>query len=138
MKMRIACWAALFIVIGSMVAPQPVLAQSNPPCAGVSATGFVNWPQFRSDPCHTGFNASEFILSPSTVGNLVLDWKYLTGEEDFSSPAVANDMVYVGSYDDSSLYALNAGTGHFCGSTQQGIYRVWASGGQRRGVCRVR
>ena len=117
---------------------------------GSVSAAFVNWPQFHSDPCHTGYNASEFILSPATVGNLVLDWQYTTGETPFlprqwlvawctsgplttmsmrwtprpalscgatppaarvrSSPAVANGVVYVGSYD-GNVYALNASTG---------------------------
>ena len=73
MNIRTMCWAALLMVIGCMVAAQAVLAQSNLPCAGVSATAFVNWPQFHSDPCHTGYNPNEFLLSPATVGNLVLE-----------------------------------------------------------------
>ncbi len=112
MNMRTICWTALLMVIGSMVAAQPVLAQSNPPCARVSATAFVNWPQSGFDPCHTGYNPNEFLLSPATVGNLVLDWKYTTTDVIFSSPAVANGVVYVGGdREDWNLYALNTSTG---------------------------
>ena len=70
----------------------------------------INWPQFHFDLCHTGCNPYEFILSPATVGNLVLKWKYTTGRDVDSSPAVANGVVYVGS-DDNNVYALNASTG---------------------------
>jgi hypothetical protein len=64
----------------------------------VALSLYANWPQFHSDVCHTGYNASEFILSPANVGKLVLDWKYPTGNDiDLSSPTVANGVVYVGS-----------------------------------------
>ena len=66
--------------------------------------------QFRFLPCHTGFNPYEVILSPATVGSLVLDWKYTTGGAVSSSPAVANGVAYVGS-DDDDVYALEATTG---------------------------
>ncbi len=44
----------------------------------------------------------------ATFGTLL--WSFTTGEEVFSSPAVANGVVYVGS-NDGSLYALDASTG---------------------------
>ena len=37
-------------------------------------------------------------------------WSYNTGGQVYSSPAVANGIVYVGSVNDT-LYALNATTG---------------------------
>ena len=71
----------------------------------------VDWAQFRFAPSHTGFNPYEFVLSPSRVGNLALDWKYTTGDViEHSSPAVANGVVYVGSFD-FNVYALNASSG---------------------------
>ena len=86
-------------------------AQAPGPCLGISKTAYVNWPQFHSDLCHTGYNASEVILSPATVGNLVLDWKFTRRLGIVvSSPAVANGVVYVGSFD-GNIYALNAATG---------------------------
>src|SRR5208337_2874589 len=136
MNIRTICRAALLMVIGSTVAAQPVLAQSNPPCAGVSATAFVNWPQFHSDSCHTGYNPNEFILSPATVGNLALDWKYETGNTIYhSSPAVANGVVYVGSTD-NNLYALNAGTGALLWKYTTGD-QVWSSPAVANGVVYV-
>ena len=112
MNKRIIGWAVLLMVISCMVAGQTALAQSNPPCARASATAFVNWPQFHSDPCHTGYNPNEFLLSAGTVGSLVLDWKYTTSDVIFASPAVANGVVYIpGDRSDRHLYALNASTG---------------------------
>jgi hypothetical protein len=80
MKIRTICWAALLMVIGSMLAAQPAFAQV--PCGPTISplpTLFVNWPQFGYDPRHSSCNPYEFILSPATVGNLVLDWTYQTG-----------------------------------------------------------
>ena len=38
-------------------------------------------------------------------------WSYPTGSRVYSSPAVANGVVYVGSRDDGNVYALKASTG---------------------------
>ena len=70
----------------------------------------TDWPQFHFDAQHTGFNPYENVLSPVTVGNLVVDWEYTVGFWFESSPAVANGGVYVGSAD-GYLSALNAQTG---------------------------
>jgi outer membrane protein assembly factor BamB len=48
-----------------------------------------------------------YALNASTGGKL---WKHATGYLVYSSPAVANGVVYVGS-DDHKVYALNAKTG---------------------------
>ena len=106
MKTTALFYFGLLLMFGTMLA-----AQAPGPCLGVSKTTYVNWPQFHSDVCHTGYNASEVILSPANVGNLVLDWKYSTGiEVDLSSPTVANGVVYIGDQFDG-VYALNASTG---------------------------
>src|SRR3954464_9988581 len=98
-------YLSLLLIFGTMLA-----AQTPGPCLGVSGPAYVNWPQFHSDVCHTGYNASEFILSPATVGKLVINWKYAIGDRFSSSPVVANGVVYVGS-SDNNVYALNAATG---------------------------
>ena len=72
----------------------------------------TRWAQFRKRPIHDGHNFGENVLSPATVGGLTLRWKYTTGGPVDSSPAVADGVVYVGSfYPDNSVYALNASTG---------------------------
>ena len=103
--------AALFC-LGSLLIFGTMLAAQKPgPCLGVSGTAHVNWPQFHSDLCHTGYNASEVILSPATGRKPRSRLEVHDGEQhDFSSPAVANGVVYVGS-DDINVYALNAATG---------------------------
>ncbi len=70
----------------------------------------TDWAQFHFEPQHRGLNPYENVLSPATVGNMDLHWSYLTENSVFSSPAVANGVVYVGS-NDYNLYALDAKTG---------------------------
>jgi hypothetical protein len=69
-----------------------------------------NWAQFHFASSHTGLNPYENVLSPSTAGNLGQRWSYAAGSDVASSPAVVNEVVYVGS-GDNDVYALNAATG---------------------------
>lgn len=61
-------------------------------------------PMFRNDPQHSGIYAS---ASPSLQK---VRWRFKTGAEVLSSPAVVGDSVYVGSAD-HFLYALNRSDG---------------------------
>ncbi len=70
----------------------------------------TNWAQFRYNLPHSGFNPFENTLDPGNVAGLNQAWAALTGGIIYSSPAVANGVVYVGSEDDK-LYAFNAVTG---------------------------
>ena len=74
----------LFFTISSMV-----LSLSSP------------WPMFRHDPQHTG-------RSPYKGTDIdIFKWKFETGAEVYSSPAIGSDgTIYVGSYD-YNLYAIN-------------------------------
>ena len=63
-----------------------------------------DWPMFRHDSEHTGFSTSS---APNMNHTL---WKYETGGQVWSSPAVIDGVVYVGSFD-GSFYALNSSTG---------------------------
>jgi outer membrane protein assembly factor BamB len=66
--------------------------------------------QYRYNAAHTGDYSP---VAGSVPSNGQLLWNYtITGYEGYvdSSPAVANGVVYVGSYD-NNLYALNATTG---------------------------
>jgi hypothetical protein len=67
-----------------------------------------DWPQFRNVPTHSGYNATETTLSPSNVDALGVAWTATTGAAIWSSPAVANGVVYVGS-SDGKLYAYAVG-----------------------------
>jgi outer membrane protein assembly factor BamB len=62
------------------------------------------WPTFHHDLNHTGYSTS---TAPNTNETL---WSYRTGGYVYSSPAVADGMVFVGSRD-KNVYALDAFTG---------------------------
>jgi outer membrane protein assembly factor BamB len=62
------------------------------------------WSMFRHDPEHIGHSTSK---APDTENIL---WSYTTSLDLKSSPAVADDKVYVGS-DDYNIYCLDAGNG---------------------------
>jgi hypothetical protein len=62
------------------------------------------WPMFHHDLTHTGYSTSK---APKTNQTL---WNFATGSVVWSSPAVADGKVYVGSYD-MKLYCLDASTG---------------------------
>jgi PQQ-like domain len=66
----------------------------------------TNWAEFRFSLKRKGVNPYENVLSPATVGDIDLHWSFPTESFVFSSPAVANGVVYVGSYDDN-VYAAD-------------------------------
>jgi outer membrane protein assembly factor BamB len=70
--------------------------------------------QFGVDAAHTHSNSHEQILTPANVSHLKKLWSFLTGGSIFSSPAVANGVVYVGS-EDGNLYAFPATCSAPCG-----------------------
>lgn len=70
----------------------------------------TNWSQFHFDARLSGLNPYENVLSPTTVSGMELRWKFSTANYAWSSAAVVNGVVYVGS-EDGNLYALNAKTG---------------------------
>jgi hypothetical protein len=62
------------------------------------------WPMFHHDSSHSGYSTSN---APTTNQTL---WNYTTSYNVFSSPAVANGKVYIGS-EEGSVYCLDASTG---------------------------
>jgi glucose dehydrogenase len=81
------------------------VAWSQPPTCKTSTP----WAQFHRANMQR-FNPCEKVLNVNNVGGLGLKWSYTTGGKVYSSPAVANGVVYVGSID-GNVYALNASTG---------------------------
>ena len=86
--------------------------------SNVKAQSTVDWwSTFRHDVTHTGDSTS---TAPITNQLPQLLWNYTTGNSiDYSSPAVVNGVVYVGSTDDY-VYALNAATGGYIWSYKTG------------------
>jgi outer membrane protein assembly factor BamB len=62
------------------------------------------WTMFHHDPSHSGYTTSR---APKTSS---LRWRYRTGDWVISSPAVAEGIVFVGSFD-NKVYALDELTG---------------------------
>jgi outer membrane protein assembly factor BamB len=60
---------------------------------------------FHYDPKHTGYSESPDLKEFHQV-----QWQFKTGEKVFSSPVIAQGILYCGS-DDSCLYAINPATG---------------------------
>ena len=67
----------------------------------VSAAAGADWNMFRHDLNHSGYTPE---AGPALNNTL---WSFTTGDLIFSSPAVADGMVFFGSID-HKLYALNA------------------------------
>ena len=68
---------------------------------------------FGFDAAHTHWNPYEKVLNKTNISHLKLDWSYPTGDIIYSSPAVANGLVYVDSGDDK-FYAFDAGCRSAC------------------------
>jgi eukaryotic-like serine/threonine-protein kinase len=87
-------------------------SNTNPPSTA-SSSGAM----FGLNPQRTHFNTDEHILSTGNVSRLTQAWAApVEGAIGISSPAVANGMVYIGSFD-HKIYAFDAATGR----------RVWAT-----------
>jgi outer membrane protein assembly factor BamB len=83
---------------GGLAGTPPAGPSSSLARAMTSPTATVNWRQFRFDDNHTGVNPNETMLNKQNVPKLQLIWQaQLGGLVDFSSPAVVNGVVYIGS-----------------------------------------
>ena len=73
------------------------------------------WPQYGFNARHTLFNPFEQTLNRSNVAELSLRWEYMTGNgtgiAPLSGPALANGVLYIGSYAETTFRALDAETG---------------------------
>ena len=85
-------------------------AQTSDDVSNLTATTSspADWAQFHRDNMQR-WNPYETALGVINAGSMQLKWKNRIGGA-YSSPAVANGVVYVGS-DDHNVYALNASTG---------------------------
>jgi outer membrane protein assembly factor BamB len=70
----------------------------------------ASWPQFRCNPSHSGANPNEPTIGSANAATLSLYWRSEIGDFVWSSPAVVDGVVFVGSFD-GSVYALDASTG---------------------------
>ena len=73
---------------------------------------------FRYNAQHTGDYSP---VAGNNTSKGLLTWSFTTGNTVFSSPAVVNGVIYVGSYD-NNVYAINATTGAKLWSFTTGNY----------------
>ena len=74
-----------------------------------AAKGQNNWSEFHRTNM-VRWNPYENVINVHNVGHLQPKWSFATGSPVVSSPAVTNEVVYVGSLD-GTVYALSAKTG---------------------------
>jgi eukaryotic-like serine/threonine-protein kinase len=116
------------LVLSLMTLGSAVLAAGQKVAGSETTATATNWTQLHYRANGTRFNPLETILGPGNVGGLEVKWTYLTGEGPgiYSSPAVVNGVVYIGS-DDDNVYALNAEDGTKLWSFQTGGFVNYSS-----------
>jgi outer membrane protein assembly factor BamB len=101
--------AGLVLCVGLLLAPPASAAHSSPESPSTQ-DALVDWPTFHNTPDRSGVNPVEQLLNVGNVDLLDVAWSYKTDGEIWSSPAVVDGVVYIGS-DDNKVYALDAITG---------------------------
>ncbi len=84
-----------------------------------AGAGSADWTEFHRTNMQR-WNPYETVLNVDNVGKLQRKWSYKTGKGEWvtSSPVVASGIVYVTTYQDGNLYALNADTAASSGAVQ--------------------
>lgn len=80
----------------------------------LTVTAPVNWPAYLFGPAHSSDNAAALAITTANAGSLSQAWAFVppgnVGNEIYSSPAVYQGNVYIGS-ENGSFYDLNESTG---------------------------
>jgi len=76
----------------------------------LEANAQVDWPQFGQNNSNTSGNHLETAISPTTVANLKVKWKFTTKGDVSARPAVVDGVVYFPDWG-GHLWAVNASTG---------------------------
>jgi outer membrane protein assembly factor BamB len=85
----------------------------------------ANWAKFHFDPANSGLNPYENVIGPANVSGLKTAWTWTqTVGSVYSSPAVANGVVYVGSTQ-GNLYAFSAAGTTGCSGTPKTCQPLW-------------
>src|SRR5215468_8327135 len=123
--------AGIFFIVGLAVLASAL------PNAGLAPA----WPQYGFDARHTLFNPFERTLNRLNVAELSLRWEYVTGNgtgiAPLSGPALADGVLYVGSYAETTFRALDAETGalRWMATCTRSQRVVWGRA-RRHGRCR--
>jgi serine/threonine protein kinase len=101
---------ALLVIAGSVGLSAPIISKWIATLTTPTTPAPSDSTMFGFNSQHTHFNPGERTLSPTNVSQLVPYWMKAAGASIWSSPAIANGIVYVGS-DDHKLYAFDASSG---------------------------
>ena len=85
-----------------------------------------DWTMFGYGPAHTHYNPTEQTIGVGNVAKLTTAWTGGTGSLVQSSAAVANGVVYVGSFD-AKLYAFDAAGSTGCSGTPKTCAPLWTA-----------
>src|ERR1700685_830447 len=94
MKVKTLVCLSLVTLVAALAPAQRSSSLPGPVRGGSGGDSLVDWAQFNFDAAHDGYNPYETILSPTTVGNVTLQWSYSPEGTVEGGPAVANGMVY--------------------------------------------
>src|SRR5215831_11800635 len=100
-------WAGLFVIVLLALVTPAITVDSPPPISTLMMPpGGTDhpWTMFHYDELRLGVTQS------SAPGSASLAWSLATGAQVYASPAVADGIVFVPSWD-GSLYAINEYTG---------------------------
>src|SRR5204863_606365 len=76
------------------------LAEAGPAGHRAKLPAGIDWPHFRFDEKHTGYQPFETTLNKQNIKFAGLSWQAQLGDlVDFSSPAVVDGVVYIASSD---------------------------------------
>jgi eukaryotic-like serine/threonine-protein kinase len=103
---RTAAAALAAVALGLGPSAHALPSADRAPSAPSSSSATGDWPQFHNTSDRVGVNTAETQLDQTSAPGLTLDWQYATGGAIWSSPVVANGVVYFGS-DDKKVWALN-------------------------------
>jgi outer membrane protein assembly factor BamB len=85
-----------------------------------------DWTMFGYGPAHTHYNPTEKTIGVGNVAELTAAWTGATGGFVQSSAAVADGVVYVGSFD-GKLYAFDAAGSTGCSGTPKTCAPLWTT-----------
>ena len=92
-----------------------------------AACGPVDWVMFRFGPARTGSSSDTTISKDAVQSSMVLNWTGTLGSEPFSSPAVAQGVVYIGAQD-GKFYAFDTAGNANCSGNPKSCAPLWTGG----------
>ncbi|XP_071691199.1 uncharacterized protein [Rutidosis leptorrhynchoides] len=76
----------------------------------ITSANPTDWTNHGGDLSNRRYAYGETNISPETVNNLTLKWKFFAGKDITATPAIYNDTIYFPSWN-GNIYALNASNG---------------------------